>query len=319
MVSELLKRFMREERVLDPSRASTVQEQCQKFLANAEKRENICRYAYFSKDLVKKLEAAACMESASAHGLQRIWARFHQLRIGELHQLWSKICRCIDVVELDPLAIQYVNLKLFEPLVQDTFGSVAASQPAPPTSLTSEEENAMQYACGFIPHKLLKKYEKMDGTLAGQFVECLRNMAVVGQEESILDYTRQWMARINRGGLFPLNDLTHCFFIAIEAIVQAELAKSVLPSENSNLSESLQERVMKDCDVQYQWTLVRGYDFEGNEKLLLEIVKLWVTIRGFSLAASWMEEYQKANREAVRHARALRKDLKRKSSAAGQD
>ena len=113
---------------------------------------------------------------------------------------------CINVVELDPLAIQYVNLKLFEPLVQDTFGSVVASQPAPP-----EEENALQYACGFIPHKLLKKYEKMDGTLAGQFV---RNMAVVGQEESILDYTRQWMAR---GGLFPLNDLTHCFFIAIEA------------------------------------------------------------------------------------------------------
>ena len=103
-------------------------------------------------------------------------------------------------------------------------------------------------------------------------VEEVRNMAVVGQEESILDYTRQWMARINRGGLFPLNDLTHCFFIAIEAMVQVELAKSVLPSENSNLSESQQEWVLKDCDVQYVG--------------MIEIVKLWVTIRGFSLAAS---------------------------------
>ena len=62
VVSELLKRFMREERVLDPSRGSA---QCQQFLAHAEKRENIYRYDYFCKDLVKKLEAAACMHDST--------------------------------------------------------------------------------------------------------------------------------------------------------------------------------------------------------------------------------------------------------------
>ena len=31
-------------------------------------------------------------------------------------------------------------------------------------------------------------------------------MAVAGSETGLLDYTKEWIERINRGGLFPIND-----------------------------------------------------------------------------------------------------------------
>ena len=48
--------------------------------------------------------------------------------------------------------------------------------------LTPDELNAMQYACGYVPHKLLKKYEMRRGQKAKCFVECLGNMAVVSDD-----------------------------------------------------------------------------------------------------------------------------------------
>ena len=38
--------------------------------------------------------------------------------------------------------------------------------------------------------------------------------------------------------------------------------------------------------------LSQDIDKPENSELLTEIVNLWVTIRGFSMAASWLEEYK---------------------------
>ena len=38
---------------------------------------------------------------------------------------------------------------------------------------------------------------------------------------------------------------------------------------------------------------------ENSEVLLAEIINLWITIRGFSLSASWMEEYKKQSKSQL--------------------
>ena len=48
-------------------------------------------------------------------------------------------------------------------------------------------------------------------------------------------------------------------------------------------------------DVQFYWTLI-SQDIEKEDhaiELLLDIADMWVKIRGFSLASSWLEEYKK--------------------------
>ena len=50
-------------------------------------------------------------------------------------------------------------------------------------------------------------------------------------EDSVPDlfsYTRVWFERVNRGGLFPLNDQTFSLFIEIEKLVRVMLPKHMV-------------------------------------------------------------------------------------------
>ena len=87
-------------------------------------------------------------------------------------------------------------------------------------TLNEDEQNIIRYAAGYIPFKLLKKYEKSFSDLAISAVECLSTMAINGDESSLLEYTRSWTLQINRGALFENNDLSYELFKEIEMNVQ---------------------------------------------------------------------------------------------------
>jgi len=66
----------------------------------------------------------------------------------------------------------------------------------------------MQYDCGYVPYKLVKKYEGKKGDRHADIL-CLGNMAVTSgvHDPDLLSYTREWFETVNRGGLFPLTFL----------------------------------------------------------------------------------------------------------------
>ena len=84
--------------------------------------------------------------------------------------------------------------------------------------ISSDELNLMQYACGYVPFKLIREHKTRQGRKYENFVECLGNMAVVSElgDHDLFSYTKVWFETVNRGGLFPLNDKTFLFFIEIE-------------------------------------------------------------------------------------------------------
>ena len=57
--------------------------------------------------------------------------------------------------------------------------------------------------------------------------------------------------------------------------------------------------MQEDSEVQFHWSLVTS-DLEDSNFLLQEIVKLWVTVRGFSYASRLVEEYKHAHDEALK-------------------
>ena len=95
------------------------------------------------------------------------------------------------------------------------------------TELSVDEGNAVQYAGGYIALKLLNKYKTMSSTTAVQFVECLSNMACSGQESSFHDYAMEWMASVDRGGLFYINNSAFQLFKAIEIQTQQLLSEHI--------------------------------------------------------------------------------------------
>ena len=73
------------------------------------------------------------------------------------------------------------------------------------------------------------------------------------------------------------------------------------------------QRVTSDDDVLFYWLIVTA-DFEIDDcevhTILLEkIVELYVTVRGFSLASDWLEQYKQHTKQSTQGTRSLRREL----------
>lgn len=252
----------------------------------------------------------------------KIWSDFHQIRLdtsSTIHSEWKELVEGINgSADLagDALLQQSLYNEVYSMLVSEYFNLHAACNTEPmaiSTVLTEDELNAMRYACGYVPHALLKKYETRCGDVYSEYVQCLGDMAIEGEGDDVLAYTRKWMDQVNRGGLFPLNDNSFSFFVEVEKIVRVLLPKYVIHTDNDKVTfkKSVLDKITKNDHVQFYWTLLSQeiHNQENSEALLTEVVTLWVTIRGFSLAASWMEAYKKNKQKTTQKATGLRKSI----------
>ena len=89
------------------------------------------------------------------------------------------------------------------------------------------------------------------------------------------------------------------------------------PSNSEDQRKALITSVLSSTDVQFHWSIV-SVDITYEDlaiKLLKEIVGLWITIRGFSIAGAWLECYKQASASSVSKSKSLRKGLKQKSQS----
>ena len=104
-----------------------------------------------------------------------------------------------------------------------------------------------------------------------------------------------------------MNDITLTFFVAVEKVNRQNLPHQYRKEKDE--STCIKQSMINDDDVQFYWTLT-SQDIEKKDhaiELLLGIADMFVKIRGFSLASSWLEEYKEKTRTSK--SRALRKDL----------
>ena len=154
-------------------------------------------------------------------------------------------------------------------------------------SITTQELNALRYAAGYIPRALLKKLKKSAHPLKDELQLCLLDLLDDGDEEG--GTAEEWVNLIDRGGLKCINESTFQVMVAMEL----ELRKHLQPQESPNFVRDVTQHILENEDVQFHWCLV-GCDWEKEEAeaLLQEVVKLWVTIRGFSYASAWVEKFK---------------------------
>ena len=92
--------------------------------------------------------------------------------------------------------------------------------PSEEIEMTVVEENILRYAVGFVPFSLKKQCAKRKIDEFRQKIKCLNSLGVedeLEQSQTFLEYTRSWIEKQNRGGLFQLNDAAYLFFRAIES------------------------------------------------------------------------------------------------------
>lgn len=210
----------------DVDRSKHAVEDVRQFIqAISEEETRLELFDKFASSIMKALEKCffSCISDGPCRSKsvkrEKMWSSFHQLRLGDIDKLWCSLFEVEGIPKLSPLLYQHVSEKLYADLIKCHFSTRVDSQTSfDIPALTTDEENVIRYVAGFVPFKLLKRYEKSSSADAVMFVECLSSLAVDGDESSLLEYTTKWTRLVNRGGLFEVNDTTFLLFKEIELI-----------------------------------------------------------------------------------------------------
>ena len=133
--------------------------------------------------------------------------------------------------------------------------------------------------------------------LKEELVLCL--MELTNRDSEVCETDEEWTKKQDRGGLWYVKETTFQLFCAIEYQLRPSLMALEKPSPPSKAE--IIKGVISDDDVQFYW-LIASENFEidsraTHEILLKKIVELFLTVRGFSCTAVWMEWHKQINKK----------------------
>ena len=240
----------------------------------------------------------------------KMWGLLHSTRTSaKFIAAWEQLMSLTLGKLASPIFYQYITDLLFRDLVKRQYPLPARSeepQSLPP--LDYQEHNALRYAAGYVMRNLRQRLERGSHPLKEELVLCLEEMCEVDDKED--DCSADWTKQINRGGLKLVNGNTYQLFVAIETRLRQFLRVTSAESISDGIKSVLMETISGDEDVLFFWTILTA-EWEGEEEkvLLSMVIELWITIRGFSFARSFLEMYKQLNKKTVQKSKGLRKKL----------
>lgn len=262
--------------------------------------------AWFNTKLSKILDDSIHTTPTVKVDREKMWSLFHQMRSETPFQLkWSKFLEKHSM-PLEPLFYQHVTTKVFTALLkqqceveiespfEDTSGLT--------TSLNYEEENAVRYIGGYILRSLNTKAKKEKDTFLQEAIDDLK-----GDSTELPKESEEWTGSVDRGGLIYISEATYQFLVAVEYSLRRYLKTSTAHLMDHEFRITLTKKVIADNDVQFNWTIASAaVEEDVMERLLDGIIKLYVTIRGFSFASSILEMYKKDGKKGTQKKKTLR-------------
>ena len=308
------------ELLVDTPRNVATREAAKKLLDVVMMDGNLEIFDAFAQKLVKSIQATfpTSTSQLSEKKSERMLSQFHTFRIEKLEQLWKKeLYSRLGWVDVpDPILEQRTSQIVFEKLMAGQFCSATVSKKCENVKqLTADEENILRYVAGYVPFKLMKRFEEQSSRQAAEYVECLSHMSVGGEVTDFSTYTMQWLEQVNRGGLFHVSDETYILFRHIELKVREllphTLLASAMPFSTALTKDALVCEVVHDEDVQFHWSILSVDIEEDNDpnKLLKYMIELWVTIRAHAFTSSWMQQFKLKNRKCTKKQKGTRKTL----------
>lgn len=261
-------------------------------------------------DILKSSEKAS-KKSITSRRLS-MWKSFHSLVVSKKYkESWISLLNGLNIDVHTPIAI--VSQHLAEVLLEN----VIVQKLRPHTEadshydkLSTDEEQAVRYSSGFIVRSLKKKFARLVLSDSSKYIEVLDKMYALedctsDNGEDFLQYTKEWLSQIDRGGLYKVTDETYLLFHWMELTT-----RKYLKGQKIEIDEALDEIICSE-NVMMCWSLICGGDMEEDEsdKLLNKIAELWITVRGFSYAGNLFEQYKCAKKDSVKK-KSLRKTLR---------
>ena len=274
-------------------------------------KENNSAVNKFEKDLVSSL--TTCLEQPKVKSAninrEKMWRAYHQLRTSDGYvKKWEKFLQAAGIAGKCSIFFQTIGDHLFKELIKvhhplnEQVGSSSTSR----LQLTYMETNAVRYAAGYIPRSLKKKLIKSTNPLKDDLQLCLMQLIDDDGSEPHVDDSKDWLEKIDRGGLIKVKNDTFEVFIEMEHCLRSHIAKTSIPSFGDNVKEE----IISSPDVLFVWSLLSSeWEEKTSNELLNMIVSEWVKIRGFHYASGWIEKYKESQKQMMQKSKGLRKQL----------
>ena len=148
---------------------------------------------------------------------------------------------------------------------------------------------------GFVVRRLQKQLDAKD-----------IDMLIESDEATISDAnSNEWINLIDQGGLVHVTDACYQLFLAIEHATRQELQISKVGSMDDDFRTYLENTLSTDDNILFNWTMITGDETE-REDVLLALIKLWITTRGFSFAKAVIEKYRNKSKNTTTKSKGLR-------------
>ena len=109
--------------------------------------------------------------------------------------------------------------------------------------------------------------------------------------------------KTDSGGLVHVSNDCFRLFCAVEEVTYEKLEKG------SSRAEFITE-LMDHQTVRFYWRIIDGgLEKNWSNYLLHDIATLWFTIRGFTVAGRFLEEYKTGSKKNIKGSKGLRKEL----------
>ena len=284
------------------------------------KNHALCDTKKLHAQLSKVCKAASCGDSRKSPSDQRekMWKGYHILCSDPdfIKEFISYLRPALSDQPCSTIFVQTLVRKLFEKIVLRKTTVPLHSEVPAETKITSIEENILRYAAGYVPFALRKQCMKTQCKNKDEKIQCLNAIGVCGEDDSqqsFLEYTKYWMEKQNRGGLFQLKNYAYLFFRTVEQHCRKNFRKERIQTitDASDIRLPVLNTVFKDNVAVEHWArATAGQNQLVSNQVMQMCVKLWVNIRGHAFATNWIENFKHAQTSEAKKKKSLRKGLK---------
>lgn len=245
---------------------------------------------------------------------EKMWTLFYKFRTTNLIYLWKRLLTQLGLPQKyeDPWLVQVLSRLMLNSAIKYCLPPATLAADLGSETVTADEHNALRYAAGYVMHSLKKKY----ATTNPSVVSWINELVDTGSDEgvtSFFQFTKLWVEKVNRGGLFLVNDSLYEVFLAME-IVLRKFLKSIA-SDHRLDKDRVSAIISEDNEIHFHWSMMSfDLDEETSQSVFSDIMKLWITIRGFAYASAIVDEYKRSSGLINKRKKALRKELKKKAS-----
>ena len=172
--------------------------------------------------------------------------------------------------------------------------------------LTPMEEATIRYVSGYIPYSLKKKYSKLKDIHTKEPILAVLNVwsdELDGSHETFLQYTKEWVDKVNRGGLFKVSDDFYIFIRHVEMHARSILNVNLMKRyAGENIHLLLMKKIENSSIIDICWNNITSRLDNDilKETLKIEVLKKWVNIRGNSFVRAWVDILKKKQIDSKR-------------------